>query len=89
MSATAKPSLERWASESMNEQPWNGIGEFAERKESDQHPVGGGEEGSNSGEVGSGAKSGAWLIGLLVRYQTWMDEEIFAGVITGDEIGCK
>ena len=42
----------------MKEQPWNGIGEFAERRETDQHHVGG-EEGSNGGEVGSGAKSDA------------------------------
>ena len=58
MSANAKYSLERWAGESMKEQSWNGIGEFAERREADQHHVGE-EEGSNGGEVGSGANSGA------------------------------
>lgn len=49
-------SLERWAGESMREQPWNGIGQFAERREAERHHVRG-EEGSNVGEAGSGPKS--------------------------------
>ena len=51
-----KFSLERWAGEPMREQPWNGIGQFAERKEAEQHHVRG-DEGSNGGEAGSEAKS--------------------------------
>ena len=51
-----KYTLERWAGEPMKEQPWNGIGQFAEHGAAASHHVGGGE-GSNGGEAGSGAKS--------------------------------
>ena len=50
-----KPSLERWAGESMKEQPWNGIGQFAEQRNAEQHQSGR-DEGSNGGEADSGAK---------------------------------
>lgn len=55
MSANMKFSLERWAGESMREQPWNGVGQFAEQRNAERHHVGG-EEGSNGGEVGSERK---------------------------------
>ena len=52
-----KFGLERWAGESIREQPWNGIGQFAERKEAERHHIGE-EKGTNGGEAGHGAKSG-------------------------------
>ena len=50
-------NLERFARESMKDQPFHGIGQFAEQKKAELHYVGG-EEGSNAGEAGSGTKSG-------------------------------
>ena len=47
-------SLERWAGERMKDQPWNGIGQYAEQSEAERHQEKG-EEGSN-GEAGFGAK---------------------------------
>lgn len=41
----------------MKDQPWNGMGQFAERRENDRHH-GGGEYGSSGGEMNSTAKSG-------------------------------
>lgn len=52
-----KYSLERWAGERIREQPWNGIGQYAEQGVAERHHEGG--EGSNGGEAGSGAKSDA------------------------------
>lgn len=58
VNTAAKFGLERWAGESMKEQPWNGIGQFAEQRETDRRHKGG-EEGTSGGEAGSGAKSDA------------------------------
>ena len=52
-----KFSLKHWAGESMREQPWNGIGQFSERKEAKRHHVGE-EKGTDGGEAGPAAKSG-------------------------------
>ena len=49
--------VERFARESMKDQPYNAIEQFAEQKKAESHHVGG-EKGSNAGEAGSGTKSG-------------------------------
>ena len=50
-------SVDRFARESMKDQPFHGIEQVAEQKKAESHYVGG-EEGSNAGEAGSGTKSG-------------------------------
>ena len=49
--------MERFAAESMKDQPFNTIGKVAEQKGGEGYHAGG-EEGSNAGEAGSGTKSG-------------------------------
>ena len=50
-------AVERFVSESIKDQPFNTIGQFAEQNEGAGYHSGG-EKGSNAGEAGSGTKSG-------------------------------
>ncbi|KAK0510043.1 hypothetical protein JMJ35_007437 [Cladonia borealis] len=56
-SANMNYGVERFARESMKDQPYNAIEQFAEQKKAESHHVGG-EEGSNAGQAGSGTNSG-------------------------------